>query len=136
MYQKILVGIDPAADERGSDALAIATQLAEDNMSQIAALTVLEALPSYFADHLIAEAETQAAELALGRLRELCGRYSEVKTEIRHGKPADELLKYAEANGIDCIVIASHKPGITDYFLGSTAARVVRHAPCSVHVIR
>ena len=136
MYQKILVGIDPAADERGSDALAIATQLAEDNMSQIAALTVLEALPSYFADHLIAEAETQAAELALGRLRELCGRYSAVKTEIRHGKPADELLKYAEANGVDCIVIASHKPGITDYFLGSTAARVVRHAPCSVHVIR
>ena len=36
----------------------------------------------------------------------------------------------------DCIVIGSHKPGLIDYLLGSTAARVVRHAPCAVHVLR
>jgi universal stress protein F len=33
-------------------------------------------------------------------------------------------------------VIASHRPGIQDYFLGSTASRVVRHANCTVHVMR
>ncbi|WP_170501927.1 universal stress protein, partial [Ruegeria atlantica] len=38
--------------------------------------------------------------------------------------------------GIDCIVLASHKPGMKDFFLGSTAALVVRHARCSVHVLR
>ena len=36
----------------------------------------------------------------------------------------------------DCVVIASHRPGLQDYLLGSTAARVVRHAACSVHVLR
>ena len=36
----------------------------------------------------------------------------------------------------DLIIIASHKPGFQDYFLGSTAAKVVRHAPCSVLVVR
>ena len=136
MYRNVLVGIDPAADERGSEALVVGTQLAEDNMAQITALTVLESIPSYLADHFAAEAETHAAELAMGRLRELCGRYSDVKTEIRHGKSAEEILTYAEVNGVDCIVVASHKPGFGDYFLGSTAARVVRHAACSVHVIR
>ena len=34
------------------------------------------------------------------------------------------------------IVIASHDPGLADYLLGSTAGRVVRHAHCSVLVVR
>ena len=34
------------------------------------------------------------------------------------------------------IVIASHDPGLVDYLLGSVAARVVRHAHCSVLVTR
>jgi nucleotide-binding universal stress UspA family protein len=33
-------------------------------------------------------------------------------------------------------VIASHDPGFVDYFLGSVAARFVRHAHCSVLVAR
>ena len=42
----------------------------------------------------------------------------------------------AEDDKVDLIIIASHKPGLQDYFLGSTAARVVRHASCSVLVVR
>ena len=34
------------------------------------------------------------------------------------------------------IMIASHKPGMSDYFIGSTASRVVRHSPVSVLVSR
>jgi len=33
-------------------------------------------------------------------------------------------------------MIASHKPGMSDYFIGSTAARVVRHAQVSVLIDR
>jgi nucleotide-binding universal stress UspA family protein len=46
------------------------------------------------------------------------------------------IADYAAEAAVDCIVIGSHRPGLTDYFLGSTAARVVRHAPCAVHVLR
>ncbi len=35
-----------------------------------------------------------------------------------------------------CIIVASHKPNVGDYLLGTTAARVVRHATCSVFVVR
>jgi len=45
-------------------------------------------------------------------------------------------LQTAEEIDADLIVIASHEPGFSDYFLGSTAARVVRHAHCSVFVMR
>ena len=55
---------------------------------------------------------------------------------LREGNPANEILALAEESGADCIVIASHRPGFGDYLIGSTAARVVRHAPCSVMVLR
>ena len=99
-------------------------------------MSVIESIPGHYTGHLAEEVEGRATELAMGHLRELAGRYSSIRKEIRHGKPADELIKFAEENEIECIVIASHKPGLSDYFLGSTAARVVRHAPCTVLVMR
>ena len=58
------------------------------------------------------------------------------KIDMRHGTPGSGILDAAEDLGIDLIVIGSHKPDLTDYFLGSTAARVVRHAQCPVLVMR
>ncbi|AUQ60727.1 universal stress protein (plasmid) [Phaeobacter inhibens] len=46
------------------------------------------------------------------------------------------ITEYANKHGIDCIVLASHQPGMKEFFLGSTAALVVRHANCTVHVLR
>ena len=60
----------------------------------------------------------------------------DVNIEVVVGHPGRTITDYADENGIDCIVIASHQPGLQDYFLGSTAARVVRHAHCAVHVLR
>ncbi|MEO0359386.1 MAG: universal stress protein, partial [Pseudomonadota bacterium] len=46
------------------------------------------------------------------------------------------ITDWARDKGADLIVIASHRPTMSDIFLGSTAAWVVRHADCPVHVIR
>jgi nucleotide-binding universal stress UspA family protein len=46
------------------------------------------------------------------------------------------IVEYADANDVDCIIIASHRPGLQNLFLGSTANRVVHHAKCTVHVLR
>ena len=61
---------------------------------------------------------------------------TDVTPVVVDGHSARTILDYAEEHGVDCIVMASHRPDITDYFLGSTAARVVRHAACAVHVLR
>lgn len=52
------------------------------------------------------------------------------------GHPGRTITDYAEKIGADCIIVGSHKPEMKDFFLGSTAARVMRYAPCSVHVLR
>ena len=41
-----------------------------------------------------------------------------------------------EAYKPDLIVMASHRPELKDYLIGPNAARVVRHADCSVQVVR
>ena len=46
------------------------------------------------------------------------------------------ILKMADEIACDLIVMASHRPELKDYLLGPNAARVVRHAKCSVLVVR
>ena len=38
--------------------------------------------------------------------------------------------------GYDLIVVGSHRPAMATYLLGSNASTIVRHAPCSVLVVR
>ena len=57
-------------------------------------------------------------------------------TAVRHGSAHHEILDEAESSDVDLVVVASHRPELSDYLLGSTAAKVVRHANCSVLVVR
>ena len=74
--------------------------------------------------------------LAEGQLREAASALPGAEIALQSGHAGREIVDFAEHNMIDCIVMASHKPGLSNLLLGSTADRVVRHARCSVHVIR
>ncbi|WP_282609256.1 universal stress protein [Pelagibius sp. Alg239-R121] len=58
------------------------------------------------------------------------------KTIARHGTVYEQVLKVAEDIGADQIVMGAHRPGLGDFLLGPNTARIVRHATCSVNVIR
>jgi nucleotide-binding universal stress UspA family protein len=60
----------------------------------------------------------------------------EVHPHVLHGTIYDEILRAAEKLAVDVIVMGAHRPALKDYLLGPNAARVVRHAPCSVYVVR
>ena len=55
---------------------------------------------------------------------------------IRRGSVSDEILAESKDWSADIIIIGSHRPSMTTYLLGSNAASIVRHAKCSVLVIR
>lgn len=61
-----------------------------------------------------------------------------VKAEVHvaHGSIYDEIMRLADKLGCDAIVLAAHRPELSDYLLGPNAARVVRHAKQSVLVVR
>jgi nucleotide-binding universal stress UspA family protein len=53
------------------------------------------------------------------------------------GHPVVEILRYAEANAIDLIVLGTHGRGpLSHVVMGSVAERVVRKAPCPVLTVR
>ena len=57
-------------------------------------------------------------------------------TVARYGTVYEEILSVAEELPAAQIVMAAHRPGLKDFLLGETTARIVRHAPCSVTVVR
>lgn len=59
-----------------------------------------------------------------------------VHIHISEGSPKDKILETAKEISAGMIIIASRRPDITTYMLGSNAAAVVRHAECSVLVVR
>jgi len=59
------------------------------------------------------------------------------KQVIRTGKAFYEIGEYAREQSMDLIIIATHgHSGVEHVLFGSTAEKVVRHAPCPVLVVR
>lgn len=53
------------------------------------------------------------------------------------GKPTQAIVKFAEENGIDLIVMGSHgHSGVNHLLMGSVSEHVARHAPCAVLTIK
>ena len=135
MYDHVLVPIAIDHGEGTQQALKIAAQLASPG-GKITALTVVEPVPGFIANELPEGQVEKTMTEMLDALKREIGGAEAAEPHVVHGHPGRTIVDYAVDNGADCIVIASHKPGLSDYFLGSTAARVVRHAPCAVHVVR
>ncbi len=61
---------------------------------------------------------------------------NKISFNIRNGTVHREIMEEAKRINADAIVMMATKPGFRNYFISSTAERVVRHAVCSVFVIR
>lgn len=135
MYKKVLVPVALDHSRNFKAALDVA-RLLSDAGSVVTVLNVVEEMPSYVDEYLPeSHSKVQISEIETKLKAELFG-VSDAKPAVISGRAGGAIVDYAVKYQFDCIVISSHRPGLTDYFLGSTAARVVRHAPCSVHVIR
>lgn len=80
------------------------------------------------------EAEARAA---LAQAATAAGIATEATRLLAAAQPAQAICDAAQADGADLIVVGSHGQGrIRDLFLGSTAEKILRRAPCSVAVVR
>ncbi|MGF1457877.1 MAG: universal stress protein [Leptolyngbyaceae cyanobacterium] len=63
--------------------------------------------------------------------------YRDMTFTIKIGNPSSEIIDYAKQNDIGLIVIpSSGKAGLSRFFMGSVAEKVVRFSHCPVLVIR
>jgi len=145
LTQNILVPTDfSPASMLAIDAALI---LAKQNDAKVTLVHVLDPTPLTFGapglgtmtePEIEPEVETRVhAELA--RLRE--GKLKDVatvKTALVISKnAADGIVHYAEKEGADMIVMATHgRSGLAHFLIGSVAENVVRHAECPVLTLR
>ena len=135
MYKNILVPISFDEDRDSAGAMEIAQAL-EAEGGKITLIHVMEQIPSYAISYTSQEYIAESRRAIEAELTKMASELSGGTGVVIEGHSGRSILDWAEANDVDCIVIASHRPGMQDLFLGSTATQVVRHAPCAVHVIR
>lgn len=137
MFNSIIVAVALDHENVASGLLDRAEKLV-DPAGTIRVVTVVEPIPAYVTAELppeVFDSHVKAAEAALAALSASRTGFP-IVTELRLGGPAAEIMAAAEEHGADLIMVASHKPGLSTYFIGSTAAKVTRHAQCSVLVVR
>jgi nucleotide-binding universal stress UspA family protein len=128
MYEDILVPTDGsesmdavvehAADiAAGRDATVHVLYVIDDRSF----LTLQDGMKADVADELRAEGETATTSVAGQLEREGLT----VRTKIRKGNPADEVLAYADDAGIDLIVMGTHGADYQRNMLGSVSQKVV-----------
>jgi nucleotide-binding universal stress UspA family protein len=84
-------------------------------------------------DEVLKSAQAHLKRLIADQLTDLPG----VQVATRIGNPWSEVCRYADENGIDLIIVATHgSTGLRHVLIGSTAERVVQHARCPVLTVK
>ena len=140
MYSKILVAIDLADDEQTPKGLAQAVEQATASGGALRLVNIQPLLPATFMEYVPADFDAEQEKRATLALQDIVGavqlRKERVSGVVRVGGIYHEILAEAAEWGADLIVVGSHRPVVSDYLLGSNAKTIVRHALCSVLVVR
>ena len=136
MNKTILIAVDLGTVAK-LDSLVDQASAYDNSNSNIILLNVVEDIPSWAAVELPRGILEKSVQSSLEKLKALATSSSiEVEVEVRVGHPYKTILEVADEKSAELIIVASHQPELQNYFLGSTAAKVVRHATCSVLVVR
>lgn len=156
MYSKILVPLD--GSDLAEAVLPYVAELAKKFGSRVVLLQVVEPLEKVIAETMPATIEPTAGAATVGieiaeeqveAEHELAERYLSaemsklqaeglnVSSAIVEGNVADEIIRYANENGIDLIAMSTHgRGGLGRLVFGSVSDAVLRSAACPLLLIR
>lgn len=137
MFSKIMVPVDLQHTDRVERAIKAAADLAKQSDGELilAGVTTPEPSaaahnPAEYAEKLSVYAKEQSASHGVTFKPEAL---------MGHDVAVDldkVLMKAIEDDGVDCVVMASHKPGMMEHIFASNAGYLANHAPVSVFVVR
>ncbi len=143
MTNSILCAVDVSNGDEDINVIQAAGRLATLDGAQLDVVAVIpdygmSQVGSFFNkdhhDKMVTEAKDALNALVTKALDS--AQNEKVRHVIATGRAYDEVLSLANKSGASLIVIGAHKADLADYLLGPNASRVVRHAKCSVYVVR
>jgi len=140
MFKKILLAYD--GSEGANTALEAGIDLAKIHGAELWAMAVQENLPRFSGTIDEVKEEKQFANEQYGKLLEGAKVKAkeagiELKTLMKPGHPAQTIVAVAKEGKFDLVLVGhTGLSGVWAAFLGTTAEKVSRHAPCSVLIVR
>jgi nucleotide-binding universal stress UspA family protein len=139
MFNKILAAIDgfPASEK----VLAAAVDLATHYQAELIALSVAE-MPEVVAmvdevDELRQSADDYFRQIGEAAVEYARSRGVNLHNVVVRGHAANEIIRYAEAEGVNLIVLGRQGHSrVARFFLGSTTDRVSEHCHCTVMIVK
>ncbi len=141
MFTGILAPIDLHDPSSWRRVIPVAVAECRTHAATLHVMTVVPPIGSGMAsEYLPHDYEERLISRAMDELRAFVDEFIPEDVKVRRivsqGTVYEEILKASREEGCDLIVLASHRPELKDFLLGPNAARVVRHADCSVLVVR
>lgn len=141
MFHKILVAVDES--ESSHRAVTAATDLALQFHASVCLLHAYPQIADYLGSPIyeqLVQVQTLEGDQFLQTLRmeidQATNHTVPVETQLLEGAPTEAILKVAEAEDFDLIVVGSHGKGpFANLLLGSVSQTLTRKAPCPVMVI-
>jgi nucleotide-binding universal stress UspA family protein len=135
--ETLLVATDRSPFSEG--AIREASRLAKKCSSKLCVMTVLETNPEYesIGAEFLAKEEEEALQYLLSVKKEAEKEMLTCEAVLRRGEsPSRLIVKEAKEKKADVIIIGRRgRKGLAKVILGSSAAKVIGHAPCHVLVV-
>ncbi|MDQ0473043.1 universal stress protein [Labrys wisconsinensis] len=140
MFHSIVVPVDLAEVDLARPAIEHAAQLVRESGGRMTLVNVVPIMPVMMMDTVPVSYEAEIAEKAKASLADLAATVdlprSQIGTTVRIGGIQHEILAVVKEERADLILLGSHEPHLSTYLLGCNASAIVRHAHCSVLVLR
>jgi len=146
LYKKILVTLD--GSEIGECVLPHLKAIAMGcNVPEVIILRVIEPLPAQTITALAQagadlvtrmenDIQIQAEKYVTITVNKIKGDGINAIPVLLFGNASEEILKYTAENGIDLIMMSTHgRTGLTRFFMGSVANRVLNHSTVPVLIV-
>ncbi len=95
---------------------------------------------SYVQNYIPAEMKAKVEEDAKAELKAFSLEFdhgnTSVSTKVLRGGVYEKVLEYSDTIAADYIIIGASRPSLGNLFIGPNAARIARHANCSVVIVR
>ena len=140
MFKKLLVPVDLSDLPMMKASLDTAKTLAKTWDAEVRLVYVMPFVPASYLEYVPGDFESNERQRSKDELavlaKDLGLAEGKVTTAIRQGGVYHEVLAEAGETLCDLIVVSSHWPTMVTYLTGSHATNIVRHASCSVLVLR
>lgn len=143
MTKSVLCAVDISNGQDDVKTIQTAARMAALDGAQLDVIAVvpdygMSSVGSFFSkdhhDKMVEEAKKQLNELVTVALDDT--QNAKVRHIVSTGRVYEQVLKLAKKSDPELIVVGASKADFADYLLGPNAARIVRHATCSVYVVR